>query len=219
LQTWKGLHEAGDESVMIDYAVLIKQSVTVPQILAMYGFDTPRVHRIPCPIHHGEKRNFAFWDDRFKCFVCGAHGTVIDLVMQLFNLPFQDALKKIDQDFRLGMNVGGSLDAEKQADAERKTAERIEAIRRKDAERKRLYDAYHDALDRWIEMDKVVQNEAPTLPWDEPTDRFAHALKWISAAADVVDEAEMRLWEFEHECTGSLRGIARGLQGVSCAGT
>lgn len=183
---------------MLDYAALIKQSITMPQILAMYGFDSRKGHRIPCPIHSGEKRNFAFWDDRFKCYVCEASGTVIDFVMQLFHLEFLDAVRKIDQDFRLGLNVGGKLDADRQAEAERVCAERKAAKRKHDAERKRLYDAYHDALDRWIAMDRIVQTEAPQLPWDEPTDRYVHAVKWISAAAEVVDEAEMNLWEFEH---------------------
>lgn len=183
---------------MIDYAALIKHSVTVPQILAVYGFDTPRGHRIPCPIHNGEKRNFQYWNDRYKCYVCGAHGTVIDLVMQLFNLPFQDALKKIDQDCKLGLKIGEHINGEESERQRRICEERIQAKRRRDAERKRLYDAYHDALDRWIAMDKVVQNEAPRLPWDEPSDRYAHAVKWISAAADVVDETERNIWEFEN---------------------
>ena len=203
---------------MIDYAALIKQSVTMPQIIALYGFSAPRGHRIPCPIHNGEKRNFAFWDDRFKCYVCGAHGTVIDFVMQLFNLAFMDALAKIDRDFRLGLNVGGKLDEEKQAEAERICAERRAEKRLRDAERKRLNDAYHDALDRWIEMDKVVQNEAPKLPWDELSDRYVHAVKWIAAAADTVEETELRIWEFEQERTDSLRGITGSLQSVSRIG-
>ena len=189
---------------MVDYAGLIKQSVTVPQILAFYGFETPRGHRIPCPIHNGDGKNFAYWEDRFKCYVCGAHGTVIDLVMQLFNLTFQDAMKKIDSDFRLGLNVGGELDAEKQEEAERISAERRRAKRKREAEHKRLIEAYHDAFDKWAELDKIIQTEAPKTPWDDESDRYVHAVKWISAAADTLDEATMKLWRFEHESTGSV---------------
>lgn len=189
---------------MVDYAGLIKQSVTVPQILAFYGFETPRGHRIPCPLHNGENKNFQYWDDRFKCFVCGAHGTVIDLVMQLFNLNITDAMKKIDADFRLGLNVGGELDAEKQAEAERISAERRRAKRKREAEHKRLIETYHDAFDKWAELDKIIQSEAPKTPWDDASDRYVHAVKWLPAAADTLDEATMKLWRFEHESTYSL---------------
>ena len=184
---------------MTDYAELIRQSVSMPQILALYGFGSPRGHRMPCPLHNGVKPNFTFNNERFKCYVCGAHGTVIDFVMQLYGLSFMDAMKRIDQDCKLGLKIGEHCSDEQDAQRRRELDERIAARRARQSERQRLYDEYHDALDRWIEMDKVVQNEAPQLPWDEPSDRYAHAVKWISAAADVVDETERNIWEFEHE--------------------
>ena len=182
---------------MTDYASIIKQSVTMPQILALYGFDTPRGHRIPCPIHHGEKRNFQYKDGSFRCYVCGAQGTVIDFVMQLYDLTFHDALKRIDQDCGLGLHIGETVSDEQAEQQRRAYEERIAARRARQAERNRLYEEYHDALDRWIKMDKVVTNEAPKTPWDEPTERYAHAVKWIAAAAEVLDEVEQKLWEFE----------------------
>lgn len=133
----------------------------------------------------------------FRCYVCGASGTVIDFVMQLYGLDFQSACKKIDTDFRLGLNVGRKLDAEKQAEAERVCAERRAEKRRHDAERKRLYDAYHKALDEWIALDKAIQDEAPQTPWDDVSMHYAECLKRITVVGAALDEAEINLWEFE----------------------
>ena len=184
---------------MTDYAELIKQSVTMPQILAQYGYDTPRGHRIPCPIHHGEKRNFSYRNDDFKCYVCGAHGDVISFVMQLNGIPFLDAIKQIDRDCHLGLNIGNQI-SDEDAERQRRTSdERIAARRAKKAEKDRLGREYHAALDEWIRLEQTIRNEAPRTPFDEFTEEYCSALKRIDAASYAVDEAERRLWEFERK--------------------
>ena len=181
---------------MTDYASIIKQSVTMPQILALYGYETPRGRRIPCPIHHGEKRNFQYKDESFRCYVCGASGTVIDFVMQLYDLPFQDALKRIDRDCNLGLNIGTNVNDEQQR---RICEERIAARRARKAERDRLQREYHKALDEWIGLDKTIQAERPVTPFDSFTDKYVDALHRIDAAGYALDEAERTIWEFEKE--------------------
>lgn len=187
---------------MLDYSALIKQSVTMTDVLAMYGFNPGRYNRIPCPIHNGVKRNFAYKEHGFVCYVCGATGDVISFVEKLFGLSFLDACRKIDQDFNLGLNVGGTLDAEKQAEAERVSMMLRAKRERREAERKRVQEAYHAALDRWCELDRTIREEAPQTPYDDFTDEYAYALKHIDAAGEDLDEAEIRLWEFEHEALG-----------------
>lgn len=182
---------------MLDYANLIKRSVTMPQILELYGYSTKRGHRIPCPIHNGEKLNFAYKEHGFNCYVCGAHGDVISFVMQLFGLGFMDACKKIDTDCNLGLNVGGTLDAEKQAEAERVSMMLRAKRERREAERKRVQEAYHAALDRWVELDMAIRNGKPRTPYDDLTEQYAYAVKNIDAAGAALDEAEINLWEFE----------------------
>ena len=184
---------------MLDYANLIKRSVTMPQILELYGYSPKRGHRIPCPIHNGEKLNFAYKEHGFNCYVCGAHGDVISFVMQLFGLGFMDACKKIDTDCNLGLNVGGKLDDDKRAEAERICAERLAKKLRRESEKEKLFKAYHTALDLWVELDRIIREEAPKTPYDDFTERYVYALKRIDAAGEALDEAEINLWEFEHE--------------------
>lgn len=181
----------------IDYSALIKQSVTMPDVLAMYGFEPGRYNRIPCPIHNGVKRNFAYKEHGFVCYVCGATGDVISFVEKLFGLCFINACRKLDEDFHLGLNVGGKLDAEKRAEAERVSILRRAERARKDVERRRLEEAYHAALDRWVELDKAKRNGKPRTPFDDLTEQYAYAVKHIDAAAAALNEAEMNLWKFE----------------------
>lgn len=182
---------------MIDYSALIKQSVTMTDVLAMYGFNPGRYNRIPCPLHNGVKRNFAYKEHGFVCYVCGATGDVISFVEKLFGLSFKDACRKIDQDFNLGLNIGGEMDKAKRVEAERVSMMLRAKRERREAERKRVQEAYHAALDRWCELERTIREEAPQTPYDDLTERYAYAVKNIDAAGSALDEAEINLWEFE----------------------
>ena len=72
-------------------------------VLQQYGFPTARNGRIPCPLHNGKDNNFSYKGQYFKCFVCGAGGSVIDFVMRLFDLTFRQAVLRINADFHLGL--------------------------------------------------------------------------------------------------------------------
>lgn len=184
---------------MINYADSIKSAVSMPDLLERYGLPVSRHRRIPCPIHNGTKHNFAYKEHGFKCYVCGVHGDVITFTELYFGLDFMDACRKLDQDFNLGLNVGGTLDAEKQAEAERVSMMLRAKRERREAERKRVQEAYHAALDRWCELERTIREEAPQTPYDDLTERYAYAVKNIDAAGAALDEAEINLWEFEHE--------------------
>lgn len=83
-------------------ADLIKASLTMREILGMYGLDGNSWHnRIPCPIHDGKDRNFSFTDFGFKCFVCGAEGGLVHFVELYRGLSFEAALEEINGHFRL----------------------------------------------------------------------------------------------------------------------
>ena len=58
------------------------------------GFHVVR-HKALCPFHddHHASMSFKVSKNTFRCFVCGAHGGPIDLVMRLLNKPFLDACR------------------------------------------------------------------------------------------------------------------------------
>lgn len=182
---------------MINYADSIKSAVSMPDLLERYGLPVSRHRRIPCPIHNGTKSNFAYKEHGFNCYVCGVHGDVITFTELYFGLDFMDACRKLDQDFNLGLNVGGTLDDDKRAEAERICAERLAKKLRRESEKEKLFKAYHTALDLWVELDRIIREEAPKTPYDDMTEQYAYAVKNIDAAGAALDEAEINLWEFE----------------------
>ena len=84
----------------------IKSILTMRQVAEFYGFQIGRSGFIPCPFHTGDHTaSLKLYDGEggFHCFGCGAHGSVIDFVMRLFDLNFRQAVLRINSDFRLGL--------------------------------------------------------------------------------------------------------------------
>lgn len=48
-----------------------------------------------CPFHGEKTPSFHVWDDHYHCFGCGAHGSVIDFVMQSEKVGFREAVERI----------------------------------------------------------------------------------------------------------------------------
>ena len=85
----------------------------------------------------------------YHCFGCGAHGSIIDFVMQYFGLNFQDAISKLNDDFRLGLPIGKKIDRRTQLEMNKAAFERKRKI---EAEKKRLEQIesdYWTAFDKW----------------------------------------------------------------------
>ncbi len=112
----------------------IKGMLTMEDVLRMYGFETSSYGRIPCPLHNGHDKNFSYNEKFFKCFVCGAGGSVIDFVMKLFDIPFRQAILRINADFALGLTWDKPDPAVRSAVLE---ARRLEARRKEKLERLR----------------------------------------------------------------------------------
>ncbi len=85
-----------------------------------------------CPFHNEKTPSFYVYDDHYHCFGCGAHGSVIDFVMQTEGLEFREAVEK------LAAEVGLDL-----------PAETPEARRR--AERQKTLIDVMEAACRWYE--------------------------------------------------------------------
>ncbi len=184
---------------MTDYAALIKQTVTMEQVLKSYGLSDQKSYnkRIPCPIHHGKDRNFSYHHKHFKCFVCGASGDIFDFVMQYRGLTFVDAMREINDIFGLGFPIGENEPSEADREARRKAEQlRRERIARQN-ELKRLLTAYDAAMDYYAALDIIAQEDAPDGPYDEITPQYAYAVSHIDEAWDRVQDAAERLREFD----------------------
>ena len=84
----------------------IRQRLTMREVVEHYGFEVNHASCIRCPFHAGDRQaslHIYSGSGGFHCFGCGAHGSVIDFVMRLFDLNFRQAVLRINADFHLGL--------------------------------------------------------------------------------------------------------------------
>lgn len=181
-------------------AAAVKASVTAEQAaVILYGIQVDRHHYAVCPFH-GEKTGSLrfFQDGGFKCFGCGASGSVIDFVMQMDSLRLRPAVEKLNDAFHLGLDLGrGDLIGRMQADAR---------DARTRATREELVAAWHgvrDALSAKQVCLDLLCMEAEKIPPEQRTGALAEALPlWrdelFQLYCDLIDVdaqiARVRRW-------------------------
>ncbi len=76
----------------------VKEAVTARQAAEFYGLKVGRYGMACCPFHDDKHPSLKL-DKRYYCFGCGAKGSVIDLVANLYGLDPTHAALKIAADF------------------------------------------------------------------------------------------------------------------------
>lgn len=77
----------------------VKATVHPRMAAERYGLPIRQGSMVCCPFHNDRTPSMKLNEDYFYCFGCGAHGDVIALTAQLFNLPPVEAAKKLAADF------------------------------------------------------------------------------------------------------------------------
>lgn len=187
----------------MDYASEIKSMVSMPEMMEQYGFRLDKAGFCKCPFHSERSASFkAYSGNRgFYCFGCGAHGSVIDFVMRFFGLSFFDSIKKINEDFSLGLPIGEKLDRRKQLEMNRQAFMRKRTVEAEKAAQERLENAYWTAFDEWKSLDENKRKYAPETQTEPLHPLFVKALKNISGAEYRLECAEIA--RYEHECRNS----------------
>jgi len=78
-------------------------------VIEYYGVSVNRKGFASCPFHRENTPSFKVYDDNFYCFGCGKSGTVIDFVMIYFGVTNIGAVKKLSDDFKLNLLIGGNV--------------------------------------------------------------------------------------------------------------
>ena len=187
---------------MTDIAEEIKSRLTMREVAEMYGFKVGRLNKICCPFHSDKRPSLFLYPGKrgWFCFVCNTGGSVIDFVMRLFALNFLDACRKLNEDFHLGIPEWNELTDEQRRTVNQYRKQRALEMERAQAEENALLEAYHNALDRYIELDKqMIQNE-PKLDANgdfELSEAYVKASYQIDSAWWEVEKAMDKMNEFE----------------------
>lgn len=181
----------------------IKELVDVPTAARTYGVEVHRGNMALCPFHRERHPSCKLYADHYYCFGCQAHGDVIRLVQELFGLKPIEAVKQLNSDFALGLDLDKPPDMEKVNRRRRKIAERK-------AEKARVEHMYDVLLRYFTLLDKYKMRYAPSFPDEDRLSsarldrRFVYALQNIGYAEymleafnrfDKEQQAEVKLEE------------------------
>ena len=123
----------------------IRDSVTMDQILALYGYHTKHGFMV-CPFHGDKDASLKVYPGSggWHCFGCGKGGSVVDFVMEHEGCNFRTAITAIDKAMRLGLEDPNEdpFRAEMERNRQRWLDQYVEAI-----------NSYCDALKAKIETD------------------------------------------------------------------
>lgn len=167
-------------------AEIIRESVTMPEALQMFGIREGKHGRIACPIHGGHNdSSFSYNRHQFQCFNCGAKGGVIQFVQDYLECSFEKSLDEFNRHFHLW-----AIDDEYQRPS---VAERIrrETLRRKREEKRRKEEAETARKEAMIlRMHQLIGNkirfvpESESEPWHP---LYIESLKKLEIAQYRVD--------------------------------
>lgn len=168
----------------------IKEVVTIEDAARHYGLEITYKGFMHCPMRNHTTDKTAslkvYTGDRpqkFYCFGCHAHGTVIDFVAGFFGITTKQAISRIWADFSMGP-VSKSQDAG--ANFARLMEERRERQRKEDA----LYREYLEKVELFRFYWECLKYFQPVRTGDEVYYHpfYVEAVKNISYVEDWLDE-------------------------------
>lgn len=140
----------------------LKERLTARQVVELYGFHPDRSGYIQCPFHTGDNHgSLKVYDGNktgWHCFGCGAGGSVIDFVMQLFDISFAQACLKLNCDFGLGLTGERPSRAEQSA---------LLMARRQEAQKKPLRKRRTEKRRRNTDIGGKLKNSLRRMLWGD----------------------------------------------------
>lgn len=197
---------------MNDWATAVNDRLLTREVFRYYGISVNIHGYCKCPFHSGgnEKTPSMLVYPRnrgYHCFACGETGDSIRFVEKYFDIPFKDACRKMNQDFRLGLQFDGEISAEERRRINQEAYLRRREKEREEAEQKRVLTAYYDALDRYTYFDKVILERkidgVKMSNGEIDDDEYIEAVKGIDFARYMLDCAEADLHNFENKRKGA----------------
>ena len=164
----------------------VKELVDVGAAARHYGVEVHRGNMALCPFHRERHPSCKLYADHYYCFGCQAHGDVIKLVQELFGLRAIEAVKQLNSDFTLGLDVDCTNKFVLPPDMEAVARRRREIAKRK-AKKARVEHMYDVLLRYFTLLDKYKMRYAPKSPDDETDRRFVYALQNIGYAEYMLE--------------------------------
>ena len=104
------------------------------------------------------------------CYGCHKGGDVINLAMELYGVGFQDAIRKLNEEFTVGIDIDRTPTNREAFQAAVRLAKRKAERKKEQEEEAEQERAYWKAFDRWLGLDRRVLDLEGT--FDRENDPF-----------------------------------------------
>lgn len=176
---------------MVDVFAEARRLVSAREVAELNGLHPNRSGFVCCPFHHEKTPSLKlFPDGGWKCFGCGKGGSSIDFEAALYDLNPLDAVKRLNSDFHLGLD----LERREPTPQERQQAQRRREINSAYEMFEVWRGAMLDKLTAVFRMAHLALKNCQTL--DDLTEAEALAVKWQAAVeywADCLLSGDMAI--------------------------
>lgn len=146
-----------------------------------YGLHIDRGGMCLCPFHEERTPSAKIYPDNLHCFGCGTHVDVIGFTQKMFGLDKPiDAVKKLNEDFGLHIEIGRSPTAKEVSEYQKRIAEK-RAYEEWEKSAWRTLNSYLWLMREWREL-------APASPDEIADKRFWYALHLLDYAEHLCQE-------------------------------
>lgn len=179
----------------------IKRRLSTKEVISFYGVDINSRGFAKCPFHREKTASFKVYDgDRgYHCFGCGKTGDVIKFVQEYFSMSFMESIKKLNDDFLLGLPIGEKISKARQLDAKKKAYIRRKTIKEWELEKERLENKYWSLFDEVFRLSCQLEKYKPKTMDEEWHPLYIEAVKNINYKQHLLQCAESA--RYEHERT------------------
>lgn len=178
--------------VRINAVQTIKETLNTREVFEYYGFIPDRRGCVNCFKHSEKTPSLKIYDGKegYYCFGCGASGDVITFVKEYFNLSFQEALRKLDNDFNL--NIYGDHTFEELRQSHYKEKMLKAKKEREEREKQKENNDYWEAFDEYKRLDDNFNKYKPKSQQEELHPLFVEALQKLEHQKFVLECLEQK---------------------------
>ena len=169
---------------------LIKSALTMEDVCSEYGIRVERNKKALCPFHSDHRPSMQVYpnDGGFHCFVCGAHGSVIDFIKDYEKISFAEAVQRGAEIAHL-VKPGESV---KKIDRTKKSELNLE--------RKKAQETQEEYIRLTTRMNTVLRPMAEKLEGftmeEEITDDIERFIDEFAETEAKIDEIDERLRDY-----------------------
>lgn len=145
-----------------------------------YGLEPERHGWCRCPFHKEKTASFHLYKQRGKCFGCGWSGDVIDLASAIRGCGSLEAVKELNQVFRLGIDLEAPEDTQEAVRALAARREREEYRVWRQAALLCLTGHYRHLWQLKLRFEPTDPEKEVPVPW-------AAAVRWLDYVEDCLD--------------------------------